>query len=131
MLLSYFCVLLQVVAIDATQQRLKLKNCKAMKLKNIMSALVGLGLVGGVLPLALAQSGKEGESGKPPPAVEATITQAIKAAYPDAVIKKMGKESEDGISFYEVKLTVNGNKMDADVTSDGTIIETEAAADIS
>src|SRR5208282_4581421 len=95
-----------------------------------MSALVGLGLVGGVLPYALAESDKEGESGKPSPAAEATITQAIKAAYPDAVIKKMGKESEGGISFYEVKLTVNGNKVDADVTSDGTIIETEAAADI-
>lgn len=101
-----------------------------MKTKNIIGALLGLGLVGGILPCVLAENEKDDDSAKPTPAAEAKITQAIKAVYPDAVIGKIGKESEDGISFYEANLTVKGNKVDVDVTSDGTIIETEAAADL-
>jgi len=59
---------------------------KMMKLKYMMSALAGLGLVGGILPNALAAAA----SAKPSPAAEAKITQAIKAAYPGAVIDGMG-----------------------------------------
>jgi hypothetical protein len=99
---------------------------KMMQLKNMMSALAGLGLVGGILPNALAAA----DSAKPSPAAEAKITQAIKAAFPSAVINKMAKETEDGISFYEVSLAANGQKIDANVTSDGTIIETEESTDM-
>jgi hypothetical protein len=97
-----------------------------MKLKNILYTVLGLGLAGAILPNVLAQAKKDA------PSAEATakITAAIKALYPEAVIGKMGKEEEDGISFYEVALTVKGNKIDANVTSDGTIIETEETTDM-
>jgi hypothetical protein len=101
-----------------------------MKLTNIVSALVALGLVGGVSPRALAASAKEDKSAGPNPVVEATITNAVNAACPGAVIKKMARKTEEGVSFYEVKLAVNGIKMEADTTSDGTIIKTETAADM-
>lgn len=91
-----------------------------------MCVLGSVGIVGAILPNALAESKNE----KPGAEAAAKITQALKAVYPDAVIGEMGKETEDGISFYEVGLTVKGTKMDADVTSDGTIIETEQEADM-
>jgi hypothetical protein len=94
-----------------------------MKSKDIICALLGLGLVGAAVPGAQAKD-------KPDAAAAAKITEAIKAVYPDAVIGEMGKETEDGLSFYEVAVTVKGAKIDADVTSDGTIIETEESADI-
>jgi hypothetical protein len=86
-----------------------------MKLKNILYTVLGLGLAGAILPNVLAQAKKDA------PSAEATakITAAIKALYPEAVI-----------SFYEVALTVKGNKIDANVTSDGTIIETEETTDM-
>ena len=104
----------------------KTRNYRIMKLKNIMYTLLGAGLVGAVIPMALASAPKP----KPTADVEAKITKAIKAVFPDAVIGTMGQETEDGISFYEVELTVKGNKVGADVTSDGTIIETEEATDM-
>ena len=97
-----------------------------MKLKNSLYTLLGLGLVGAVIPAVLAAAPK----GKPSAEVEAKITKAVKAVYPDAVIGTMGQETEDGISFYGVELMVNGKKIGADVTSDGTLIETEEATDM-
>lgn len=96
-----------------------------MNLKVIMYALVGLGLAATVQQKALAAP-KE----KPSAEVEAKITVALKAAYPDVVIIEMGKETEDGLSFVGVTLTSKGNKMDADVTEDGTIVGTEETTDI-
>jgi hypothetical protein len=102
------------------------KNNKNMKLKNIMLALAGLGLAGAVLPSALAA-----EKERPSAEVEAKVTQVIKAAYPEAVIGEMAKGNEDGIAVIAVKFTSKGAKMDADVTPDGIIVETEEAADVS
>jgi hypothetical protein len=93
-----------------------------------MSALLGLGLAGGVVSCALAQSEKEDESSKPGPAVEATITKAVKALYPGAAITKMSKNEDDGFYSYAVALTAAGGKVDAEVTSDGTVIKTTAEA---
>jgi hypothetical protein len=97
-----------------------------MRLKLILPALAALGLAATVQQTAMAAT-KE----KPGTEAEAKITAALKAAYPYLVIIDMGKETEDGLSFVSVTLTSKGNKMDADVTEDGTIVGTEEAADIS
>lgn len=84
-----------------------------------------MGLVGSAGLNAIAQP-----NSKPGSELKTKLTQAIKTAYPDAVIKGMGSETEDGVSFYEVKFTSKGKKIEADVTADGTLLETEEAADI-
>jgi hypothetical protein len=109
----------------ASQKRRVETKYKIMKIKRIKYALAGLGLAGVVMQNALAAP-KE----KPSPEIEAKLTQVIKSSYPDVVITKMGKETEDGLSFVEVAFTTKGVKMDADVMEDGTLVETEQAADI-
>jgi hypothetical protein len=99
-----------------------------MKTKNIIGALLGLGLMGGVVSCALAQSGNNND--KPSPAAEATITRALKALYPGAAITKMSKDEDDGFYYYSVALTAAGGKVDAEVTSDGTVIKTTAAGEV-
>ncbi len=95
-----------------------------MKIKTITYALTGLGLAG-----ALLQNAPAAPKEKPSPEIEAKLTEVIKSSYPDVVITKMGKETEDGLSFVEVAFTTKGVKMDADVMEDGTLVETEQAAD--
>jgi len=67
---------------------------------------------------------------KPSAEVQAQVTQAIKAKYPDAAIIKMGNENEDGLNFVGVQLTAGGTKMDVDVTADGTLVGSEEDANI-
>ena len=96
-----------------------------MKLRTIVCALLGAGLLGAVLPAALAT-----EKEKPSAEVEAKVAQVIKAAYPEVVIISMAKGNEDGLEVVGVAFTSKGNKMDADVTPDGILVGTEEAADI-
>lgn len=96
-----------------------------MKLQKILCALASVGLIGAALPRALAAD-KE----KPSADVEARVTQVIKAKYPDAAIRGMAKESEDGLSFIGVQMTSKGTKMDVDVMEDGTLVGSEEEADV-
>src|SRR6267378_4331865 len=96
-----------------------------MKLRTIVCALLGAGLLGAVLPAALAT-----EKEKPSAEVEAKVAEVIKAAYPEVVIISMAKGNEDGLEVVGVAFTSKGNKMDADVTPDGILVGTEEAADI-
>lgn len=97
-----------------------------MKRTTIVCGLLGVGLVGALLPNTLAA-----EKEKPSAAAAARVTETIKSKFPDAVITKMGKESEDGLSFIGVDFTLKGAKVEADVMEDGTLVGTEVAADIS
>lgn len=101
------------------------KKMKSMKLKNIIWVLAGLGLAGVVSSKALAA-----EKEKPAPEVQAKVSQAIKDAFPDAVIGNMVKEKEDGLDVIGVAFTSKGNTIDADLTPDGILVETEEAADL-
>jgi hypothetical protein len=96
-----------------------------MKLINIISALAGLGLTSLVSSNALAA-----EKEKPAPEVQAKVAQAIKDAFPDAIIGDMVKEKEDGLDVIGVAFTSKSNKIDADVTPEGILVGTEEAADI-
>jgi hypothetical protein len=96
-----------------------------MKQTMIVCGLLGVGLVGALLPNALGA-----EKEKPSATVAARVTETIKSKFPDAVITQMGKESEDGLSFIGVDFTLNGAKVEADVMEDGTLVGTEVAGDI-
>ncbi len=96
-----------------------------MKVQNILCALASLGLLGAVLPSVSAA-----EKEKPSPEVEARVTQTIKDKFPDAVITKMGKETEDGLTFIGVDFTSKGTKIEADVMADGTLVGSEEAGDL-
>jgi hypothetical protein len=96
-----------------------------MKPINIVWALATLGLASVVSSNALAA-----EKEKPAAEVQAKVTQAIKDAFPEAVISNMAKEKEDGLDVIGVAFTSKGSKIDADVTPDGILVETEESADI-
>jgi hypothetical protein len=109
-------------------RRFKLKNDKTMKSKHMITTVMSLGLAGGVFSSALAQT--DNTPGKPSPSVEAKINQAVKAVYPAAVIAKMSKSQDNQFSYYSVTLTASGKNVDAEVTSDGTIVKTTSAGDV-
>ena len=96
-----------------------------MKLQKTLFALAALSLAGVILPNAFAA-----EKEKPSADVEARVTQVINSTYPDAVIKSMGKENEDGLNFIGVSLTSKGKNMDVDVMEDGTLVGSEEEADV-
>ena len=92
------------------------------KLVGILGCLGVAGLITSNAPAA--------EKEKPSAEVQAKVTQAIKDAFPDALISSMVKEKEDGLDVIGVAFTSNGNKIDGDVTPDGILVETEQPADI-
>lgn len=51
--------------------------------------------------------------------------EAIHKAYPQAVVKKVKVETEDGVKIYEAKLLNAGAKMEVTVTDAGVIMEVE------
>jgi hypothetical protein len=57
----------------------------------------------------------------------AAVLDAFKAAYPQAVIKGAGQETEKGVTYYEIE-SVEG-KMNRDLlyTADGKVVEVEEA----
>lgn len=56
-----------------------------------------------------------------PPAVEKTVA----ANSQGATIKGFSTEKEDGKTFYEAEMTVNGHSKDMSMTADGSIVEVE------
>ena len=56
-----------------------------------------------------------------PPAVEKTVA----ANSQGATIKGFSSEKEDGKTFYEAEMTVNGHTKDISMTADGSIVEVE------
>ena len=75
-------------------------------------------LVLGIFSLA---HGAGAGRGLPPKAAE-----AVKAAFPKAVITGIGREREHGVMYYEVNLGQNGQRIEVEVTADGVIGESEA-----
>jgi hypothetical protein len=53
------------------------------------------------------------------------VTKAFKTAYPDAVIKNAGKETENGKTVYEVESVDKGLNRDLVYAADGTVLECE------
>jgi putative PepSY-like beta-lactamase-inhibitor len=57
--------------------------------------------------------------------VPAKIMSAIKGRFPDAQLKSVENENENGKVMYDIELTQNGRKYEMDIKEDGTIIEIE------
>ena len=53
-----------------------------------------------------------------PPAVEA----AFKKTYPNAIVKAVSKENEDGKTIFEVESIDNGRRRDINYNADGSVI---------
>lgn len=96
-----------------------------MKQNKLMQMLLAIGLAGFAVSSVTAA-----DKVKPSPAVEAKITETLKATFPDVGIAGMVQETEDGLTFFAVDMTSKGDKIDADVMADGTLVATEQAADI-
>ncbi|HKD36530.1 MAG TPA: PepSY-like domain-containing protein [Pirellulales bacterium] len=57
--------------------------------------------------------------------VPAKIMSAIKGRFPDAQLKSVEEENENGKVMYDVELTQKGRKYEMDINGDGTIVEVE------
>ena len=53
----------------------------------------------------------------------AQVLEAIRTAFSGAVIVEAGAEDEDGLKIYEVGLLLNGQDIEAEVSSEGTLVE--------
>ena len=53
------------------------------------------------------------------------VRQAVKKAFPNATIRSYGRETENGVRFYEVNLRQNGLKIEVEVDKYGGIGEIE------
>jgi hypothetical protein len=99
-----------------------------------LGALLVLGLSLAQPSNVLAQYEQEGEQGKgekPSAEVEAKMTEALKTDYPDAALGEFRKVKDAGTNkIFAVEFTARGDKMRAQVASDGTIVETEEPGDI-
>jgi hypothetical protein len=70
---------------------------------------------------------------KPKVQLPAAVASAFKAAYPDARIKNVAHETEDGIEQYEIESTNNGKGLDVNYKPDGSLLVVEeqlAATDL-
>jgi hypothetical protein len=91
------------------------------------AAVVSIAAQTGTSPAKAATS--KAASVKLPPVVEA----AFKKAYPNATIKNVSHETEDGVEQYEIESTNAGHGLDVNYKPDGTLIVIEeeiAAADV-
>lgn len=70
---------------------------------------------------------------KPKVQLPAAVSAAFKAAYPDAAIKNVSHETEDGIEQYEIESTNHGKGLDVNYKPDGSLLVVEeqlALADV-
>ncbi|MDE2507014.1 MAG: hypothetical protein KGM43_07375, partial [Planctomycetota bacterium] len=68
---------------------------------------------------------KKGEAPKLPAAVRATLD----TYYPGAKIRGADKETEGGVTFFEVEMTFRGTNIDVNVSPQGAILVTETEID--
>ena len=87
-----------------------------------------------IAPLAMAQTAKPAPAARPAPAAQAAdpaaklpapILAAFKKSYPNATIKNVAKETEDGKTVWEVESVDNNLTRDIVYNPDGTIVDME------
>jgi len=78
----------------------------------------------GVLLMAAAGGYGDGEKGEKA-ALSAAAAEAVKKAFPEAAIRKVELEDEDGVKVYEVELEEGDRKIEVEVAADGILIEVE------
>lgn len=86
------------------------------------SLIIAIACVGSVATFA---QGTAKAPAKPKVQLPAAVASAFKAAYPDAVIKNVMHETEDGIEQYEIESTNNGKGLDVNYKPDGSVLVIE------
>jgi hypothetical protein len=79
----------------------------------------------GVFVAALAAATRADEEKLTPDKLPKVVLDAVKKRFPEAEVKKAGKEVEDGKTFYEVGIVDKGQKIDVTLTPEGAITELE------
>lgn len=87
--------------------------------KLLVSAALGAILVTG---FALAE---EGETTVKMNELPAVVQKTVKSVSQGATIKGLAKEVEDGKTYYEAEMKVNGRTKDVLIDSAGTVVEVE------
>jgi len=82
-------------------------------------SLAGIATVTGLLLARPSEA--DGARGRLPEAVR----QAIEKAFPNAVVRGYGRETERGVRYYEINLVLNGNRIEVEVNKHGGIGEVE------
>jgi uncharacterized membrane protein YkoI len=85
---------------------------------NTITAVASMFLV--LLPLSLCQE-KEIKRSDLPPAVEKAVAEHSQGA----IIRGYSQEKENGQTFYEAELTVDGHSKDVLIDTNGTVVEVE------
>ena len=83
-------------------------------MSKLMQCSVAMAMVAGLTAGAVAQTPRSTAT----PAIEA----AFKKAYPNATIKNVTKEIEDGKTLYEVESVDNGKRRDIIYNPDGSVV---------
>ena len=87
----------------------------------VAAVLIAGGSVGSVVAQGSAAPQATPPSVTPPVAV----ARAFKTAYPQAVIRHVSHETEDGIEQYEIESTNRGMSLDVNYKPDGTVLVVE------
>ena len=93
--------------------------------------VLGLGLAQPMNVLEQEPSGEQGKGESPSAEAEAKMTEALKVDFPDAALGEFKKIRNVGANqIFAVQFTFRGARMRAQVTTDGSIVETEEPGDI-
>lgn len=77
------------------------------------------------LQTALLAQGTSPATAKPKVQLPPAVASAFKAAYPNATIRNVSHETEDGIEQYEIESTNNGRGLDVNYKPDGSLLVVE------
>jgi uncharacterized membrane protein YkoI len=80
-----------------------------------------LGALGVIATAGFGDEGREAASAEMP----ALVAGAVAKAFPNAEVREVEKENENGFLLYTVTLASGGNELDVEVAPDGTIIGVE------
>jgi hypothetical protein len=87
--------------------------------------------VAAVFTMAVVVAGGRADDEKVPlDKLPKVVVDAVKAKFPKAELKEAEQEKEDGKTKYEVTIKDGENKIDVDVTEDGTITGYEKGIDL-
>jgi uncharacterized membrane protein YkoI len=118
-------------ATSATQALRELREVAMRSLNHSLCVFVGVvALVLGVCCVRAADEKDDDEAKKLKESdVPQKVMDAVKARFPGAKVESAERETEDGNVIYDVELTADGRKYEADLKEDGTFIEIEKALD--
>lgn len=85
---------------------------------------LGLALLAGLLAVTVGRAAEE-EKKIPLSEVPAAVRDAVKAKYPGAELTGAEKETEKGVTYYELAFKDKGQRIEATFKADGTLVSVE------